>query len=154
MRRSIPRCRSSARGEKRLIGRNICDRHGPQRIKRRTRCRVSRKKSRAGPSSTDDWVLVKRALCKIPVLPGGSLCIRCEQDETSALGGTVPMLWRCGSAFVLPLFYLLSIVFEDLSISFFVANFPPGVWPKIWHKAAFFAFQERLNQKFISYHYP
>jgi len=44
-----------------------------EKTKRRTRCRVLRKKSRAGPSSTDDWVLVKRALCKIPVLPGGSL---------------------------------------------------------------------------------
>jgi hypothetical protein len=41
---------------------------------KKTRCRnVSRKKPRAGPSSTGDWVLVKRALCKIPVLPGPSL---------------------------------------------------------------------------------
>jgi hypothetical protein len=34
-RRSIPRCRSSARGEKRLIGRNICDRHGPRRKRKK-----------------------------------------------------------------------------------------------------------------------
>jgi hypothetical protein len=40
------------------------------------------------------------------------------------------------------------------TLIFFVVNLPPGVWPKIGHRAPFFAFQKRRNQKFISYHYP
>jgi hypothetical protein len=58
-------------GRKTPYGRNIKNRQGPGKENAVQEC--VEEKPRADPSSTGDWVLVKRALCKIPVLPGLSL---------------------------------------------------------------------------------
>ena len=101
-------------------------------------------KPRAGPSSTDDWVLVKRALCwnSSAVWPKPLALIN-RRDETSAMGGLVLLrkaLWIgvCLASIYLPYFSMLkcAMLIWSLSLSRIIADIRlpcPNAKMKIWH---------------------